>query len=209
MGTKNNPGNFDCYTSAESDEPMFVLLGRDPMAGWLVRRWAEWRQLRGEDEAKVLEARQCATALDAWAQALGKTPLSPTDPPRPKGPRVSELVIDELVEACARAAHEVNRAYCLAIGDGSQLSWDSAPDWQRISARNGVSGALAGSTPEQSHESWLAEKAKDGWKYGPIKNATKKEHPCFVPYAELPPAQRAKDELFVNTVRTVAKALGR
>ncbi|HAW11807.1 MAG TPA: aspartate decarboxylase, partial [Chloroflexi bacterium] len=30
MGTKNNPGKFDCYDDAHPDEPMFVLLGRDP-----------------------------------------------------------------------------------------------------------------------------------------------------------------------------------
>lgn len=111
------------------------------------------------------------------------------------------------VEACAQAAHEANRAYCLALGDVSQLPWESAPDWQKTSARNGVAGALAGNTPEQSHESWLAEKAATGWKYGPVKDAEKKEHPCFVPYAELPPEQRAKDELFLSTVRAVAKAL--
>ena len=29
MGTKNNPGKFDCYEHAKPDEPMFVLLGRD------------------------------------------------------------------------------------------------------------------------------------------------------------------------------------
>lgn len=29
MGTKNNPGEFDCYANAAPDEPMFILLGRD------------------------------------------------------------------------------------------------------------------------------------------------------------------------------------
>ena len=113
----------------------------------------------------------------------------------------------DVVEACARAAHEVNRAYCLALGDASQPSWEDAPDWQKSSARNGVSGALAGNTSEQSHESWLAEKAATGWKYGPVKDPEKKEHPCFVPYAQLPTAQQGKDYLFTSTVREMAKAL--
>jgi hypothetical protein len=111
------------------------------------------------------------------------------------------------IEACARAAHEVNRAYCIAIGDTSQPRWEDAPDWQRSSAVNGVSGVLKGNTPEQSHESWLAEKQATGWKYGPVKNPETKEHPCFVPYAELPAAQKAKDLLFVTTVRTMAESL--
>ena len=122
---------------------------------------------------------------------------------------MNDQVSDTTIEACARAAHEVNRAYCLALGDKSQPSWDDAPDWQKSSARNGVSGALAGATPEQSHESWLAEKAATGWKYGEVKDPEKREHPCFVPYKDLPAAQQAKDRLFTSTVREVAKALGR
>lgn len=113
----------------------------------------------------------------------------------------------EVIEACARAAHEANRAYCIAIGDVSQVGWDEAPLWQQLSARNGVAGALTGNTPEQSHDGWLAEKRAAGWKYGPIKNADTKEHPCFVPYADLPPAQRAKDDLFIAVVRATAAAL--
>jgi hypothetical protein len=114
---------------------------------------------------------------------------------------------ERTIEACARAAHEVNRAFCLALGDTSQPSWDDAPDWQKSSARNGVSGALVDTTPEQSHETWLAEKKGAGWKYGPVKDPEKKEHPCFVPYAQLPAAQQAKDHLFTSTVREMAKAL--
>lgn len=68
------------------------------------------------------------------------------------------------LEACARAAHEANRAYCVALGDDSQASWEDAPVWQRDSARNGVRGVLAGNTPEQSHESWLREKEATGWR---------------------------------------------
>ena len=115
---------------------------------------------------------------------------------------------EKVIDACARAAHEVNRAYCLALGDTSQPSWDDAPEWQRSSARNGVVGALDGNSPEQSHESWLAEKRAAGWKYGTVKDPDKKEHPCFVPYADLPAAQQAKDKLFTGTVRIVAASLG-
>jgi hypothetical protein len=111
--------------------------------------------------------------------------------------------------ACARAAHEANRAYCMALGDGSQVGWDDAPAWQKESAMNGVNGVLdEGNGPEQSHISWLAEKEKDGWKYGLVKDAAKKEHPCFVPYDKLPEEQKRKDSIFVTVVRTVGYALG-
>lgn len=117
------------------------------------------------------------------------------------------LLAATAVEACSRAAHEANRAYCIAIGDMSQPAWDDAPDWQKSSARNGVVGALGGATPEQSHQSWLAEKEAAGWKYGPVKNPETKEHPCFVPYAELPEEQQAKDKLFLAVVRAVWESL--
>jgi len=111
-------------------------------------------------------------------------------------------------EACARAAHEANRAYCLALGDTSQPAWEEAPEWQRTSALNGVDGVLSGNTPRESHESWLEEKTATGWKYGPVKDPEKKEHPCFVPYDELPPEQRQKDHVFVGVVTAMAKAFG-
>lgn len=63
MGTKNNPGKFDCYANAEPDEPMFVLLGRDKHAPLLVKLWAEMRKLDGEDPSKIDEAFKCAHAM--------------------------------------------------------------------------------------------------------------------------------------------------
>lgn len=114
---------------------------------------------------------------------------------------------EDKIEACARAAHEANRAYCIALGDASQMPWDEAPEWQKTSVRKGVIGALCGNTPEQSHESWLDEMRATGWTYGPVKDADRREHPCFVPYADLPEAQRRKDALFLAVVLALDVAL--
>lgn len=108
------------------------------------------------------------------------------------------------VEQIARVCHEANRAWCAANGDLSQLSWEEAPAWQRDSAILGTVGALAGNTPEQSHESWLAEKRRTGWVFGPVKDPDAKTHPCMVTYDELPPEQRVKDHLFVAVVNALA-----
>jgi len=92
----------------------------------------------------------------------------------------------------ARLCHEINRAYCAAIGDNSQDPWETAPAWQRASAVKGVHHVLENpdAGPSASHDSWLAEKRADGWKYGPVKDVEKKEHPCFVEYADLPVFQK-------------------
>ena len=41
------------------------------------------------------------------------------------------------------------------------------------------------------HEAWSANRRADGWSYGPVRNDEKKQHPCMVPYDELP--EREKD----------------
>jgi hypothetical protein len=79
MGTKENPGAFDCYANAEPDEPMFVLLARDHRAPTLVRAWAETHRAEriaawdGSAESypygvtdKEAEALTCANAMEVW-----------------------------------------------------------------------------------------------------------------------------------------------
>lgn len=107
--------------------------------------------------------------------------------------------------AIAMMCHAINAAYCQSMGDDSQPTWDDAPDWQRNSAIAGVEMHLANpdATPEQSHESWYKVKEAEGWKYGEVKDMEKKEHPCFLPYEELPDEQKAKDYLFRTTVHLV------
>jgi hypothetical protein len=99
-------------------------------------------------------------------------------------------------EQIARIAHEVNRAYCEFLGDTSQVSWGTAPEWQKESAIQGVRVAQQGLTSEELHEAWCQHKREDGWVYGPVKDATAKTHPCLVPYDELPNDQKFKDHLF-------------
>ncbi len=117
------------------------------------------------------------------------------------------------VEQIAQLAHETNRAYCRLIGDDSQPAWEDAPDWQKTSAVDGVEFHLAARAlgkeppPSASHDNWLEEKRANGWKYGPVKDPAKKEHPCYVPYEELPADQRLKDYLFSAIVKACAESL--
>lgn len=114
---------------------------------------------------------------------------------------------ENAIEEIARLCHEVNRAYCEATGDMSQVPWEQAPDWQRHSAIMGVKYALGGATPEQLHESWCKLKLDEGWTYGEVKDAINKTHPCLVPYAKLPESQQVKDHLFGAVVRAMGDKL--
>lgn len=109
-------------------------------------------------------------------------------------------------EFVARVCHEINRAYCKALGDDSQPAWDDAPQWQRDSAITGVLFHM--DNPEAkasaSHDSWMAEKVATGWVYGETKDPEKKTHPCMVPFDQLPVDQQAKDYIFKSVVHELA-----
>jgi hypothetical protein len=46
---------------------------------------------------------------------------------------------------------------------------------------------------EHAHDIWAAQRLADGWRYGPERNDELKQHPCLVPYAELPESEKAYD----------------
>lgn len=110
----------------------------------------------------------------------------------------------KFLEQIAETCHEVNKAYCESIGDNSQPSWSGAPDWQKESARNGVKFHISNpdAAPEDSHKNWMKSKEDEGWTFGYVKDASKKEHPCLVPYKQLPKEQQTKDALFISVVHS-------
>lgn len=109
------------------------------------------------------------------------------------------------IEFISEFCHELNRKVCEKQKDFSQQEWESAPDWQKASIRNGVIDNITGSTsgPEESHRRWMLLKIREGWKYGPKKDVEKKEHPCMVEYGNLPGNQKIKDFLFFNSCKVL------
>jgi hypothetical protein len=75
MGTKNNPGQYDCYDKADPDEPIFTLRAKDDTAPFTIRMWVAWRLLEARVTnmpvgasygAKLDEALACADAMEKW-----------------------------------------------------------------------------------------------------------------------------------------------
>ena len=61
-------------------------------------------------------------------------------------------------------------------------------------------------TAEQNHNNWMQFKTSQGWKYGPVKDFDKKEHPDMVPFDQLPVVEKRKD-IMDNTVRRLINEL--
>jgi hypothetical protein len=43
------------------------------------------------------------------------------------------------------------------------------------------------------HDLWAQQRMSDGWRYGPKRNDTRKEHPDLVPYDQLPEGEKEYD----------------
>lgn len=89
MGTKSNPGEFDCYAKAADDEPIFTLRSKDPLAPIFIRMWIAVRggnvlelfslladlvqagmqySMTPDDPEKIMEAYDCADAMERYRE---------------------------------------------------------------------------------------------------------------------------------------------
>jgi hypothetical protein len=112
-------------------------------------------------------------------------------------------------EQIARLCHEANRAWCDHIGEAPpQPAWEDAPEWQRMSMMDGVlfHSLNPGAGDSAAHDNWLKLKTEEGWVWGPVKDPELKQHPCMVPFEQLPSHQQFKDKLFRTIVRTALES---
>ena len=59
---------------------------------------------------------------------------------------------------------------------------------------------------ENVHDTWAKGRMDDGWTYGPVRDDAKKQHPCLVPYADLPESEKAYDrDTAVSTLKLICK----
>lgn len=59
---------------------------------------------------------------------------------------------------------------------------------------------------ENVHEVWAKSRIDQGWTYGPERSDVLKQHPCLVPYDELPEVEKAYDRYTaLGTLRLIVK----
>jgi len=61
---------------------------------------------------------------------------------------------------------------------------------------------------KNAHENWAQQRMGEGWRYGAKRDDHKKEHPCLVPYEQLPESEKEYDrKTAMETIKTI-QALG-
>ena len=66
--------------------------------------------------------------------------------------------------------------------------------------------ALVEQIAKNVHEVWAQGRLSEGWKYGPERNDALREHPCLVPYEELPEVEKEYDRnTAFGTLRLITK----
>lgn len=105
------------------------------------------------------------------------------------------------VEQVARTCHQALKTYSESIAEYHLSNWGDASERYRELMCIAVEIHLAGDfDAEVTHSSWVEEQLNQGWSYGPVRDVKKKQHPCIVPFNQLPREQQLKGQIFRNIV---------
>jgi len=107
----------------------------------------------------------------------------------------------------AELVHEFNRLLQAKHKQPVSPPWSDAPRWMKDSGVDGVSYILRnpGCVESSIHENWRQNRMRDGWKWGPVKDEKKKEHPSLLPFDRLSPEKQRKDRCFLSLVLALSK----
>ena len=61
---------------------------------------------------------------------------------------------------------------------------------------------------QHAHDVWAAQRISEGWTYGPQRSDSAKQHPCLVPYADLPESEKEYDRAAALQTLKAIIALG-
>ena len=66
--------------------------------------------------------------------------------------------------------------------------------------------ALIEALSKNVHEVWAKNRIEQGWTYGETRNDALKQHPCLVPYEELPEVEKKYDrDTVIGTLELICK----
>ncbi len=68
--------------------------------------------------------------------------------------------------------------------------------------------ALLERLAENTHDVWAVTRIGQGWTHGPSRNDAAKQHPCLVPYADLPDSEKEYDRKTAEETLKLIVALG-
>jgi hypothetical protein len=104
----------------------------------------------------------------------------------------------------SRVAHEAVRALGEVNGDPEAL-----PPWNESYADTAaVRHAMAGVTAEEQWQQWKRAKLAAGWRWGPRTSRALLVHSSLTEkWTDLPPAERAKDVLYIAVVQALTVSL--
>lgn len=51
---------------------------------------------------------------------------------------------------------------------------------------------------ENNHDNWARQRLSEGWRWGPVRDDAKREHPDLVPYADLTEGEKEYDRITVS-----------
>jgi ryanodine receptor 2 len=61
---------------------------------------------------------------------------------------------------------------------------------------------------KNTHENWARERMRQGWHWGPKRDDLGKEHPCLIPYDELPESEKKHDRVVAEELLKTITLLG-
>lgn len=65
---------------------------------------------------------------------------------------------------------------------------------------------LAEMLAKNTHDTWAAQRIKEGWEYGKSRNDDKKTNPCLVPFEELSDSEKSYDyNTALETLKVIVK----
>lgn len=96
------------------------------------------------------------------------------------------------------------KSVCLPSPAEDPLSYKPKPIDTSAAALNEEILKLTELLAKNAHDIWARQRLAEGWRYGPIRDDAEKQHPCLVPYEDLPESEKQYDR---NAAMETLKAI--